>query len=260
MKRDFLATILDHKRHGLAVRKKAIPLTALQRDYASTPVRDLPAALRGGSIAVIAEFKRRSPSRGMLLREGVRLEDLVSTYADHGAAALSILTDEDFFDGSDADLRAAREVVPLPVLRKDFVIDEYQVFQSRFIGADALLLIVRILEPGQLAEYRHMAAEIGLATLVEVHDAWELDTALEAGAEIVGVNNRDLQTFEVSIETCLELRRRVPSGRITVAESGIHERTDVERIEQAGFDAILVGESLICAPDPGAKLAELRGA
>lgn len=253
-----LERMVVSKRLELARRKRLRPLAALQA-MPRPALRDFAGALRRSGISVIAEIKRRSPSKGAL-RADLDAADLARRYERGGAAALSVLTDEEFFGGSDEDLRSARAAVGLPVLRKDFTIDAYQVYEARAIGADALLLIVRILEDGLLRELCALAGELGLAALVEVHDERELERAVAAGAPIIGVNSRDLGTFEVRLETALRLGPLLPEGSVAVAESGIRSRSDVERLEAAGYDAILVGESLVVSGEPEAKLGELLGA
>ena len=223
--------------------------------------RDFRGALRrtDGRIALIAEFKRRSPSKGDL---GVGRDPvaMVKEYERAGAAALSVLCDEVFFGGTLADVIAARGAVALPVLRKDFIIDESQIAESSGSdGPDALLLIAAALEGEQLGSLRNLAASCGQAALVEVHDEAELDRALGGGAEIIGINNRDLRTLAVSLETTLRLRRRIPAEVTVVAESGIHTRDDVARLRDAGVHAMLVGEALMTAPDVEAKVRELLG-
>lgn len=254
-----LADIVAHKREEVAERARRFPLQALQADLQGYSVRALPLRNRRTPISVIAEFKRRSPSKGDL-RPDADVGSIVTAYETHGAAALSVLTDERFFGGRADDLRVARRTTDLPVLRKDFIIDEYQLWESAYIGADAVLLIARVLDDAQLRDYLAVArGGLGLAALVEVHDERELERALAAGATLVGVNNRNLDTFETSLETCLRIKRAIPAEVITVAESGIESRADVERLEAAGFDAILVGETLMRAENPGEKLRELLG-
>lgn len=255
--RTILERIVARKREELAQRRRARGESSL-RDQAGTAPRDFAAALRPPGLSAIAEIKRRSPSRG-LLREALDPARLAEAYAHGGAAALSVLTDHDFFGGSDDDLRAARAAVPLPVLRKDFTIDPYQVWEARWIGADAILLIVRILSAPQLRELLAAADEAQLAALVEVHDERELERAAEARAKIIGVNNRNLDDFSVDIGTSLRLRPRLPGGVLSVAESGIRSCGDADELAQAGFDAILVGESLLTAPDPAEALQRLLG-
>ena len=252
-----LDKIVEHKRREVAERKRARPLDELRAASADSP-RDFAGALRRPGVSVIAEFKRQSPSKGTL-RENADVTEVVTAYAANGAAALSVLTDHEFFGGGEDDLQAARAAVELPIIRKDFTIDEYQIHEARSIGADAILLIVRILTDEQTRGFVRLAHDLGLAALVETHTAKELDRALHCGAKIVGVNSRDLDTFEVNLERTLELKRQIPSYCIAVAESGIHTRADVERVGAAGYDAILVGEALMRADDPGRKLAELLG-
>lgn len=252
-----LREIVEHKRREVAERRRGHPLTAM-RDAPRPPRRDFAAALRQPGLSFIAEIKRRSPSRGAI-RETLDPVEIAREYETAGAAALSVLTESSRFGGSDADLTAARGAVGLPVLRKDFTIDGYQLHEAAAIGADAVLLIVRILSDGELLDLLTLGAEMRLACLVEVHDEYELERALRFGAEIVGINNRDLDTLRVDLDTCVRLRPRIPAGILTVAESGLHTRDDVRRVEAAGFDAVLVGEALLAAPRPGERLRELAG-
>jgi indole-3-glycerol phosphate synthase len=230
------------------------------RPPAAPPARrDLRAALSGPGIALIAEFKRRSPSKGEL-RANADPAQRARAYEGAGAAALSVLTDRGFFAGELEDLVAARSVVRLPTVRKDFLLEECQIAESAGPeGPDAVLLIAAALAGDQLRSLRQLAERCGQAALVEVHDQAELDQALESGAELIGINNRDLRTFEASLETTLRLRRRIPEGVVVVSESGIHSRDDVRRLGEAGVDAILVGEALMTADDPTAKIRELLG-
>jgi indole-3-glycerol phosphate synthase len=235
---------------------------------AMAPARPFEAALRGlgvgageraaSTVTLIAEIKRRSPSAGPI-RPDLTIADVARAYAGAGAAALSVLTDGEWFGGSLADLEAARAAVELPVLRKDFVLEEVQIWEARAAGADAVLLIVRLLDDARLAALHALANELGLGVLVEVHDAGELARALAAGAMVVGVNNRDLATFRTDLRVVLGLAPSVPADRVLVAESGIGTAADVDRLAQAGVDAILVGESLMRAPDAGAAAAALVG-
>jgi indole-3-glycerol phosphate synthase len=254
-----LNDIVDHKRREVAARKEPRPLRALIEDRLARPDRDFEQALREPGMSVIAEFKRRSPSKGPL-RESTDVREIAPVYAANGASAISVLTDKQFFGGSEDDLRSARSVTTLPVLRKDFIIDEYQIHESACIGADAILLIVRILTDVQLRDFIQLARDCNLPALVETHDEDEIARALDCGARIVGVNSRNLDTFEVSLDTALRLKAMIPPECITVAESGIHTRDDVERLQSARYDAILVGETLMRASDSGRKLAELLGA
>jgi indole-3-glycerol phosphate synthase len=251
-----LDEIVNVKRRDVAVRKEATPLSAMESDIAGMPpTRDFRRALRGGDRAIIAEVKRRSPSRG-LLSEDFDPVRIAGDYEKHGAAAVSALTDETFFGGSNADLSAVKNAISLPILRKEFIIDPWQIHETRVIGADALLLIAAILEENQLREFRELAAFLGLASLVEVHDRSELEMALHSGAEVIGINNRDLKSFKTDIGTSLALAPLIPADRIVVAESGIHSGAEIETLMRAGIRAFLIGESLIAAPDRGAKLQE----
>jgi indole-3-glycerol phosphate synthase len=240
-------------------RRVAVPQVELERLCRDLPAaRDFGAALTPppGGVRVIAEIKKASPSRGVLAVEFDPV-GLAKSYADHGAAAVSVLTDEKYFQGSLELLRAIRAAVTLPLLRKDFTLDEYQLWEARAAGADAVLLIVSILEPGQLRDLLGAATALGLASLVEAHTAREVEVALGAGARILGINNRDLRTFETRIETTLELLPGIPRGPVVVSESGFVTAADVRRVVTAGAHAVLVGETLVRATDRGAKLREL---
>ena len=218
--------------------------------------RDFAAALRSKRPAIISEIKKASPSRGILI-EDFRPIELAKQYQEGGAAALSVLTDRDFFQGRDADLCAARAACALPVIRKDFVISEYHVIEAAAVGADAILLIASILDESQLRGFRELAQEFAMAALVEVHDADELDKALRSGAGIVGVNNRDLRTFKVSLETSIALAPQIPAALLKVSESGIFTAADVNKLADAGYDAFLVGEHLVKSGDPASAIREL---
>lgn len=222
-------------------------------------LRDFRGALAQPGLSVIAEIKRRSPSRGDLA-PGAVAADLARAYEAGGAACLSVLTDEEFFGGSPDDLREARAACGLPVLRKDFTLSPIDVVEARLMGADAVLLIVAALSDAELTRLHGLATELGMAVLVEVHDEAELDRALAAGAAIVGVNQRDLRTFEVDHARAARLAARIPPGVLKVAESGIRTRDDAAACEQAGFDAVLVGESIVTSPDPAAAVRALKGA
>jgi len=222
------------------------------------PSRPFEQALRSDGVALIGEIKRRSPSAGWI-RPELSPEDVAASYAAAGAAAISVLTDGEFFGGSAGDLEAVRSAVSLPVLRKDFTIASIQVWEARAIGADAVLLIARILEDALLAELLGLALELGMGALVEVHNEQELDRALAAGAGVIGVNNRDLATFHTDLEVVLGLAPRVDESRVLVAESGIRGPDDVARMGRAGVNAVLVGETLMRSPDPGAAAAALAG-
>ncbi len=253
-----LEQIVAAKRDEVALRKRETPLAALaERTAGMPPARDFRRAV-GGECAIIAEFKRRSPSRG-LLREDLDPAAVARAYEAHGASAVSVLTDAPFFGGSEADLAAVRESVSLPVLRKEFILDPWQIHETRAIGADALLLITAILTVEQLREYRELAAALGLAALIEVHDRRELEKALASGAEIIGINNRDLKTFTTDIGTSLSLAHLIPKGRIAVSESGIRSRQEIELLMRSGIRAFLIGETLITAPDIGSALRRFLG-
>lgn len=226
---------------------------------AEPPARGFARALAGADgLAVIAEVKRRSPSKGDL-NPDLDPAAVAGAYAAGGAACLSVLTDRDFFGGSPADLQAARAAVPLPVLRKDFTVSPADVCDARLMGADAVLLIVAALDDAELRDFQALAAEVGLDALVEVHDEPELDRALAAGATLVGVNQRDLFTFQVDHARALRVARSIPAGVLKVAESGIHTPADAKSLTAAGYEAILVGESLVTSPDPAQALRGLRG-
>lgn len=254
-----MATYLDEilRVHRARAAADARPLEAvLDRARQSGRVRDFGAALRAPGTSVIAEVKRRSPSKGALapdLVPGV----LAKTYESGGAAALSVLTDQDHFGGSATDLVEARSSVDLPVLRKDFTVDARDVAHARFIGADAVLLIVAALDDAELRDFHDLARELDLAALVEAHDEREVERALAAGASIVGVNQRDLVTFRVDTDRAVRVAAAIPDGVVKVAESGIRNAADVARLRAAGYDAILVGEHLVTSPDPAAALRDL---
>jgi indole-3-glycerol phosphate synthase len=222
------------------------------------PTRGFADALTAGStLAVVSEIKRRSPSKGDLLPDLVP-EELAAAYEAGGASCLSVLTDADFFGGSVEDLRRARGACSLPVLRKDFTVDARDVVDARLMGADAVLLIVAALSDDELRRFHALAVELGLDALVEVHDAAELDRAAAAGATLIGVNQRDLTTFTVDRDLAAKLRPAMPAGAVTVAESGVRDRADAEGLAAAGYDAVLVGESLVTSADPTTALAALR--
>jgi indole-3-glycerol phosphate synthase len=254
-----LGQIVARTRETLALKKSRTPLEAVVGSAQTPgPRRSFASALtRPGGVRIIAEFKRRSPSRGVL-RQDLPVVKAAQAYEIAGAAALSVLTEEHFFGGSLEDLSKARSATLLPVLRKDFIVDPYQIFEAAAAGADAVLLITAVLGPKELTSLRTTAREVGLDALVEVHSREELERALEAGAEILGVNNRDLNTMEVSLETALSLAPFIPEDRIAVAESGIHSGMDLRRLADAGYDAFLVGEHLMRARDPGSALEALR--
>jgi indole-3-glycerol phosphate synthase len=258
-----LERILKSTREELARRKRELPAQVLEervlsargvRDAVARPLRD---ALRQPGIGVIAEFKRRSPSAGTL-REDARVTDVVSMFERGGASALSVLTEGPNFDGSLEDLRAARGASGLPILRKDFIVDPYQLHEARAAGADAVLLIVAALAVDELASLHDSARALGLDVLVEVHDRIELQGAISVGADLVGVNNRDLRDFSVDVERTSRLMEDMPAGVTVVSESGISTAEQLRSLEQEGVHAVLVGESLMRSRDPEAALRVLR--
>ncbi len=255
-----LDDILARTRADLAERRRRRPLAALEAEAVRRPpVRSLARALRRpGEVTCIAEFKRRSPSAGWIAETATPAE-MARAYAAGGARAMSVLTDTPFFGGSLDDLLAARAACELPILRKDFIVDRYQIVEARAAGADALLLIVAALTDLDLGALLTAAREVGLEALVEAHDAGEVARAVAAGAGIIGINNRDLRTFTVDRELAARLRPSVPDERVIVAESGIRTAADVTRLRAAGIDAVLVGETLMRAPDPAAALRALLG-
>jgi indole-3-glycerol phosphate synthase len=253
----FLGEIVAARRAQIADAEQRVPLAALRESAeARSDFRDFGAALSGATLRVIAEMKRASPSRG-LLRHDYRRQEIARSYEQAGAAALSVLTEEQFFLGSLGDLREARAGVAMPVLRKDFILDAYQVYESVAAGADALLLIVAALSDEDLRSLLDLSERLRVATLVEVHTIQELGRALAAGARIIGINNRDLNTLEVNLETSFLLRPNIPSGCLAVSESGIKTCEDLRRLAEAGYHATLIGERLMTASDPGKALAEL---
>jgi indole-3-glycerol phosphate synthase len=258
---DILARILQVKAREIAAAAAALPLPEIRSRAASAPpVRDFAGAVRArvgiGQPAVIAEIKKASPSRG-LLRDPFVPAQIAASYQHHGAACLSVLTDRSFFQGSAEDLVAARAACALPVLRKDFVIDPYQVYEARAWGADCILLIVAALAPQNMRELEQLAHGLGMSVLAEVHDAAELEAALALDTPLVGINNRDLRTFVTRLETTYSLLKRIPAGRIAVTESGILARADVQAMRSRGVHAFLVGEAFMRSPDPGEALSEL---
>ena len=252
-----LERIVKAKRKEVAALKERIPLTQLKDTRGNLlPVRDFRGAINNAPCSIIAEVKRSSPSKGRT-REEFDPVQIATIYRDNGAHAVSVLTDEAFFEGKAQYLTGITKSIDLPLLRKDFVIDAYQIYETRFLGGDALLLIASLLEQGQLQEYIDLSTTLGLAPLVEVHTTEDLDKALAAGAEIIGINNRDLKTFSTDIKTTLELAPLIPSDRIVVTESGINTREDIEQLMEAGIHCFLIGEALMRAEDIGGKLREL---
>ena len=257
-----LDRIVAKKREELAVSMASAPLSALRDTIATRPpALDFPGALKGDGISLIAEVKKASPSKG-LLREDFQPTELAAIYSGNGAAAISVITDGHFL-GEPAHLTAVKESGAsgsAPVLRKDFLFDPYQVYEARAIGADTCLLIVDILSPSQLAELIHLGSELGMTPLVETHDADEIATAVEAGAQVIGINNRDLHTFNTDLATTESLAPLIPAGRVIVSESGISTPEDLARLEPFGINAVLVGEALVTAADTAAKVRSLTGA
>ena len=258
---NFLEKIVAHKREELGLRSREVTLTALSQRIEQMPApRGFVDALRQrierGEPAVIAECKKASPSKG-LIRESYDPESCARSYADAGAACLSVLTDTKFFQGSDADLVAAAAACDLPLIRKDFVIDPYQVYEARAIGADCVLLIVACLDDSTLQDLAETATGLGVDVLVEVHDRTELERALRLRVPLLGINNRDLRSFVTDLSMTLDLLTDVPSDRLVVTESGIHTRDDVDRMRGAGVNAFLVGEAFMRAEDPGRALRAL---
>ena len=255
---NILDRIVAHKVSEVEDRKSRNPLPVAET-CPRVDIRPFDLALKqGDGVGVIAEFKKASPSKGPICPDAIP-DEIGRVYVAHGASAISVLTDRRFFQGCDEDLVALRGSVSVPVLRKEFIIDEYQVHETAAMGADALLLIAAVLDDARLAALQQTAAVYGLHCLVEVHDERELDRALEAGSRIIGINNRDLTDFTVSLDTSLRLRPRIPDEVVTVGESGIHTRDDVLLLQQAGFDAVLVGESLMAAAETGGQLDDLLG-
>jgi indole-3-glycerol phosphate synthase len=262
---DILQRIVATKHEEVAAAKKRVPLATIRQDAESRVLtRDFEGALRAkiakGQAAVIAEVKKASPSKGVL-RAGFEPADIAQSYAEGdgqvSAACLSVLTDRQYFQGSVDYLKQARASCQLPVLRKDFLVDEWQVYESRAMGADAILLIAACLDDAQMAGFEAIARALDMAVLVEVHDAAELERALRLRTPLVGVNNRNLKTFEVSLQTTLTLQKDVPAGRLLITESGVSTRADVQLLRAAGVQAFLVGEAFMRAEEPGLALAEL---
>ena len=253
---DVLARILGQKRVGLAERGACLPELEARAEASRAGRRGFRTALERATPAVIAEAKKASPSKG-ILAESFDPAAIARAYERGGAAALSVLTDEKFFEGRPDHLEAARAAVSLPVLRKDFTIDGFQVVEAAAHGADAILLIAAILTVGQMRDLRELAARYGMAALVEAHDAEELEWAIDSGADLIGVNNRDLRTFRVTLETSLKLAGRMPAGALAVSESGIHSRADIRKLMDAGYRAFLIGEHLMKAADPAEALRAL---
>jgi indole-3-glycerol phosphate synthase len=258
---DILKKIVQRKQEEIAERQQQRSLDELKKRLATAPaprgfVAAMQAKLAAGKPAVIAEVKKASPSKGVM-RENFIPAEIARSYEQGGAACLSVLTDIDFFQGSDEYLREVREACSLPVLRKDFIVDPYQVVEARVIGADCILLIAACLSDAQMQALSELAVELGMDVLVEVHDGEELQRTLPLNLPLVGINNRNLRTFETSLDTTLGLLAQIPAGRIVVTESGIHTPQDVALMRENGVNSFLVGEAFMRAEEPGEKLAEL---
>jgi len=258
---DILKKIVARKREEITEARRRVPEAELRASLEGKPpprgfVKSLEEKIAAGLPGVIAEIKKASPSKGVL-RKDFHPAEIARSYAAHGAACLSVLTDRDFFQGSPDYLQQARAACELPVIRKDFIVDPYQVYEARAMEADCILLIVACLDDAQLEELNGLAMALGMDVLIEVHDAAELERALAVENPMVGINNRNLRTFEVSLQTTLELLERIPEGKLVVTESGILAREDVALMRGHGVNAFLVGEAFMRAEDPGERLAEL---
>src|SRR4030066_111026 len=257
-----LAKIVERKREGLSRVKARLPLrelTSRLRDL--EPPRDFLKAVSGRSnrrVNLIAEIKKKSPVKGVLI-EDLKVDVLAKQYEEAGASAISVITEEDFFSGNPEFIATAKKAAKIPVLRKDFLFDEYHIYEARYLGADALLLIAAILDPTPLSEFISLSSELGMPALVEVHDERELEKALKAEAQIVGINNRDLTTFNVDINTTMRIIKEIPREKVIVSERGINNKDDVGSVGVPGVHAILVGEAIVTAKDAGEKIRELVG-
>ena len=257
---DILQQIMVHKRTEVTAARNRVAVAELERQIQTAPpVRDFKAALlRHHPMGLIAEVKRASPSAG-LIRADFSATEIARTYVENGAACLSVLTDEKYFQGHLDYLRQIRETVDVPLLRKDFILDEYQILEARSVGADCILLIAECLDDAQLTDLYQAAVGLGMQALVELHDAANLERVLRLNPQLVGVNNRDLKVMKTNLQHCIDLRSRVPGDILFVGESGIHSRADVERLTTGDVHAMLVGETLMKSPDIGAKVRELLG-
>ena len=258
---DILQKILKRKAEEVTERSAALPLREMSQRATTAPaprgfVAALEANIQRGEAAVIAEIKKASPSRGVM-RADFRPAEIAQAYERAAAACLSVLTDRDFFQGDDAYLQQARAATQLPVLRKDFIIDAYQIYEARALGADCILLIVAALGDAQLYEFAGLAAHLDMAVLVEVHDSDELDRALQLNTRLIGVNNRDLRSFETTLSTTLDLLDKIPHDRIVVTESGLHTPADIALMQRHGVHGFLIGEAFMVSPDPGVALADM---
>jgi indole-3-glycerol phosphate synthase len=255
-----LEHIIARKRQRLSLIDQNSRIRSWEKEVGNLPpCRDFKSALaKQMEVSLVAEIKRASPSAGVL-RNIVRVCDVTTLYQESGASAISVLTEEEFFRGSIDDLKEARASTGLPILRKDFIVSEYQIWESRFIGADAILLIAAVLISEELNRFLHLAGELGMQALIEVYSQSELEKALRAGSQIIGINNRDLRNFTIDLKTTESLAPLIPRDKIKVSESGILNRQDIVRLQQIGVDAVLVGEAILRSPHPGQKIEELLG-
>jgi len=254
-----LEKILEAKRKEIEERKKQNPLSLLQKCLATRkPIRDFKASLKGKGIQLIGEIKKTSPTQGVLRKEFQPVA-LALAYQKGGAASLSVLTDESFFGGHLSDIREIKSSVVLPILRKDFILDEYQLYESAEAESDAILLISTLLSKNLLAQLIQQSAELGMSSLVEVHSEEDLQKALGAGAELIGINNRNLRTFEMDLSTSERLMKHIPKEKTVVSESGIHSREEVRRLEELGFDAVLIGQAFMERPNLEEAIHEVMG-
>jgi len=253
-----LDEIIENKKAEIESSKRAIPLEVLQEKIKDAPPsRNFFDAINpGGRLKIISEIKHASPSKG-IFREDFDPVEIAKSYSEGGASAISVLTDEKYFKGKLSYLKSIRENVDTPLLRKDFIVDPYQVYEARFYGADALLLIVAALDQPSLSRLLELTHSLNMNAIVEVHDAEELERALDAGARIIGINNRDLRTFNVDLNVSVNLSRKIPEGKIVIAESGIGSIDDIDNLRAQGVHVFLIGETFMKAPDPGEKLKEL---
>ena len=257
-----LAKIVERKREGLSQVRARLPLRELMSRLCDVePQRDFFKAISGRShhrVNLIAEIKKKSPVKGVLI-EDLKVDVLAEQYEEAGASAISVITEEAFFSGNPEFIGTVKKAVKIPVLRKDFLFDEYHIYEARYLGADAVLLIAAILDPSPLSEFISLSSELGMPALVEVHDERELEKALKAEARIVGINNRDLTTFNVDINTTLRIIKEIPREKVIVSESGIYSNDDIRMLGDAGVHAVLVGEAIVTAKDVGKKIKELIG-
>lgn len=259
--KDILQEIIDHKKQEISVKKTKIDLLeqkgkishlANTKNFTQAIVNQI----KTGKPAIIAEIKKSSPSKG-IIRENFNPIEIAKSYEKHGATCLSILTDHKFFQGRDLDLIEVKKNTTLPVLRKDFLIDEYQIYESRYLGADCILLIAAVLNDNDLAKFTDLAQELNLSVVVEIHDALELERALKLNTPLIGINNRNLRTFKTDLQTTINLIKNIPDNKIIITESGIHTKKDVEKMRENNVHTFLIGETLMRADDPGEKLQEL---